>query len=159
VGRPSLIAPAVRYYSGALRASNDADVSTVPPIIPYDGFSQYGWKGGMSDGVLPKHRRLKPAPGLRGRLPFLVRLVHGYYGRESALSESVRESVSAHASSKSPRHRVRSPMDMPSRGSTRTPLAACRIFRALPEVFHRGKACISAPGRHRSCTALGGAEV
>src|SRR5947209_5280443 len=78
---------------------------------------------------------------------------------ESALSEAVRESASAHASSKFPRHRVRSQMDMLSRGSTQTPLAAFQISRTRQELFHRGKACISFPDRRRSCTSLGSAEV
>jgi hypothetical protein len=34
------------------RASNDAAVSIVPPIIRTAGFPQYGWKAGISDGAL-----------------------------------------------------------------------------------------------------------
>lgn len=50
---------------GADRASNDADVSSILPIIPYDGFFQYGWKAGFPSDAFPDHRRLKPAPGMR----------------------------------------------------------------------------------------------
>jgi hypothetical protein len=52
---------------GADRASNDhdADVSSIPPIIPYGGFSQYGWKAGFPSGAFLGDQRLKPAPGIR----------------------------------------------------------------------------------------------
>src|SRR3954451_2358373 len=29
------------------------------------GFSQYGWKAGLSGGAFPNRQRLKPAPGIR----------------------------------------------------------------------------------------------
>jgi hypothetical protein len=44
----------VGWDRGADRASNDADVSSILPIIPYGGFSQYGWKAGISGGTFPK---------------------------------------------------------------------------------------------------------
>jgi hypothetical protein len=93
------------------------------------------------------------------RDPGTISLMCSISERERALSESVRESISAHASSKFLRHRVRFQMDMLSRGSTRTPLAACRIVRTRQVLFHRGKACISSPDRRRSCTSLDAAEV
>src|SRR5262245_25430811 len=70
----------VGYDRGADRASNDADVSSIPPIIPYGGFSPVrleGWpfRRGPSQYI----GQLKPAPGMRwsvsGLRPSFVRLV------------------------------------------------------------------------------------
>src|ERR1017187_1589157 len=55
----------VGWDRGADRASNDADVSSIPPIIPYGWFSQYGWKAGLSGGALPDATQLKSAPDIR----------------------------------------------------------------------------------------------
>jgi hypothetical protein len=76
----ALIIPVVGWDRGANRASNDAAVSTVPPIIRTAGFPQYGWKAGLSDRAFPLHPSLKPAPGMRRRtlglpLPFVRRVV------------------------------------------------------------------------------------
>jgi hypothetical protein len=50
---------------GANRASNDAAVSMVPPIIRTAGFPQYGWKVGVSGSAFPHVAQVKPAPGIR----------------------------------------------------------------------------------------------
>src|SRR5450759_3777078 len=55
----------VGWDRGADRASNDADVSTIPPIIPYGGFSPVRLEGWLSSGAFADHRQLKPAPGVR----------------------------------------------------------------------------------------------
>src|SRR5450631_624097 len=91
--------------------------------------------------------------------PGTVSLLCQVSERVSALNAWARGSASAHASSRFLRHRVRFQMGMPSHGSTRTPLAACRIVRTRQELFHREKACISSPDRRRSCTSLDAAEV
>ena len=51
------------------RASNDADVSSTLPIIPYGGFSPIRLEGWHVGQHLPAHGRLKPAPGIH-RLMF-----------------------------------------------------------------------------------------
>ncbi len=45
--------PAVGWDQGADRASNDADVSLIPPIIPYGGFSPVRLKGRLSGDAFP----------------------------------------------------------------------------------------------------------
>src|SRR6266702_3441657 len=64
---------------GADRASNDADVSSIPPIIPYGGFSPVRLEGWLPSGAFPTHQRPQPAPGMRrpmiGLHPPFVRLV------------------------------------------------------------------------------------
>jgi hypothetical protein len=69
----------VGWDRGADRASNDADVSTIPPIIPYGGFSPVRLEGWLSSGAFPDDRQLKPAPGVRrpmsGLHPPFVHLV------------------------------------------------------------------------------------
>ena len=47
----------VGYDRGADRASNDADVSSIPPIIPYGGFSPIRLEGWLSDGAFPASTR------------------------------------------------------------------------------------------------------
>jgi hypothetical protein len=46
--------PAVGQDRGAVRASNDADVSTIPPIIPYGGFSPVRLQGWYFRRRLPR---------------------------------------------------------------------------------------------------------
>src|SRR6266566_10194 len=46
------------------RASNDADVSSTLPIIPYGGFSPIRLEGWHLERHLPATNRLKPAPGI-----------------------------------------------------------------------------------------------
>ena len=60
--------------------SGDADVSTVPPIIPYGEFSSVRLEGSMSGSAFPIPPSLEPAPGIRRwshglPLPFVHRLV------------------------------------------------------------------------------------
>src|SRR5260370_38921896 len=50
---------------GADRASNDADVSSIPLSFRTAGFPQYGWKAGFPGGAFLDHQQLKPAPGMR----------------------------------------------------------------------------------------------
>src|SRR5208337_498229 len=45
--------PSVGWDQGADRASNDADVSLIPPIIPYGGFSPVRLKGRLSGDAFP----------------------------------------------------------------------------------------------------------
>jgi hypothetical protein len=62
--RLGILALKVNPDRGADRASNDADVSSIPPIIPYGGFSPIrlvGWHVGRH---LPANHQLKPAPGI-----------------------------------------------------------------------------------------------
>ena len=64
-------ATAIHFAAEALRplltdrASNDADVSSTPPIIPHGGFSPIRLEGWHVGQHLPAHGRLKPAPGMR----------------------------------------------------------------------------------------------
>src|ERR1700732_5099077 len=46
------------------RASNDADVSTTSPIIPYGGFSPVRLEGWLSGSAFPHAAQVKPAPGI-----------------------------------------------------------------------------------------------
>jgi hypothetical protein len=66
VGHSSIVGPlgAVGWDHGANRASNDAAVSIVPPIIRTAGFPQYGWKVGLSGSAFPHVAQVKPAPGI-----------------------------------------------------------------------------------------------
>jgi hypothetical protein len=54
-------------------------LSTIPPIIPYGGFSPVRLEGWLSSGAFPDDRQLKPAPGIRrpmsGLHPPFVHLV------------------------------------------------------------------------------------
>src|SRR3954463_9971704 len=61
----------VGYDRGADRASNDADVSSIPPLIPYGGFSPVRLEGWPVRRGLPGRQRLKPAPGMRLLTPGL----------------------------------------------------------------------------------------
>src|SRR5580692_9651792 len=49
----------VGWDRGADRASNDADVSSIPPIIPYGGFSPVRLEDGVSDGAFPTRRSVQ----------------------------------------------------------------------------------------------------
>src|SRR5208337_4466288 len=64
--------PAVGQDQGADRASDDADVSLIPRIIPYGGFSPVRLEGWPIRWGLPETGRLKPAPGMR-RFPLSLR--------------------------------------------------------------------------------------
>ena len=65
----------VGWDDGADRASNDADVSIVPPKIPYGGFSPVRLQGWLVGRCLPaRRRRLTP----RGLLPPFVHPVAGH---------------------------------------------------------------------------------
>jgi hypothetical protein len=56
----------VGWDRGADRASNDADVSSILPIIPYGGFSPVRLEGWHIRRDLPESvNQLKPAPGMR----------------------------------------------------------------------------------------------
>jgi hypothetical protein len=48
-----------RVGPGADRASNDADVSSIPPSFRTAGFPQYGWRAGFPSGAFPDRERLK----------------------------------------------------------------------------------------------------
>ena len=56
----------VGWDRGADRASNDADISSIPPIIPYGGFFP-STAGGLAYQTRPSRHvnQLKPAPGMR----------------------------------------------------------------------------------------------
>src|SRR3954465_7385059 len=69
-GRPASAA-AVGEDRGADRASNDADVSSIPPLIPYGGFSPVRLEGWPVRRGLPGRQRLKPAPGIHLLTPGL----------------------------------------------------------------------------------------
>jgi hypothetical protein len=49
-------AATVEWDRGADRASNDADVSSILPIIPYGGFSSVRRKAGILGGTFPKRQ-------------------------------------------------------------------------------------------------------
>ncbi len=55
----------VGWDAGADRASNDADVSSVPPKIPYGGFSPVRLQGWHLRRGLPLRRLMTASPGLR----------------------------------------------------------------------------------------------
>jgi hypothetical protein len=57
--------PAVGWDRGEDRASNDADVSSIPLSFRTAGFPQYGWKAGLSGGAFPSADQVKSAPGMR----------------------------------------------------------------------------------------------
>src|SRR5215472_17008714 len=81
VGTPITWAPpAVGEARGADRASNDADVSSIPLSFRTAGFPQYGWKDGVSDGAFQRVGQLKPAPGMRWPRPVHVVVISS--GRE-----------------------------------------------------------------------------
>src|SRR3954471_8191058 len=63
--------PSVGEDRGADRASNDADVSSIPPLIPYGGFSPVRLEGWPVRRGLPGRQRLKPAPGIHLLTPGL----------------------------------------------------------------------------------------
>ena len=71
----------VGWDRGADRASNDADVSSILPIIPYGGFSSVRLEGWRIRRDLPESvNQLKPAPGMRWSAiglssPFVHRVV------------------------------------------------------------------------------------
>jgi hypothetical protein len=56
---------------GAERASNDADVSSIPPLIPDGGFSPIRLQGWLSDGTFPNVTALKSAPDIHAATPGL----------------------------------------------------------------------------------------
>jgi hypothetical protein len=56
---------------GADRASNDADVSSIPPIIPYGGFSPIRLEGWLFRWRLSDFHALKSAPDIRNVLASL----------------------------------------------------------------------------------------
>src|SRR3954463_8053789 len=55
----------VGYDRGADRASNDADVSSIPPLIPYGGFSPVRLEGWPVRRGPSQRLRVKPTPGMR----------------------------------------------------------------------------------------------
>ena len=55
----------VGWDRGADRASNDADVSSIPLSFRTAGFPQYGWKAGLSGDAFPDGTQLKSAPDIR----------------------------------------------------------------------------------------------
>src|SRR5215831_5039315 len=60
--------PAVGWDRGADRASNDADVSSIPPIIPYSGFSPVRLEGWPFRRGLPNtSANLSLLPACAGR--------------------------------------------------------------------------------------------
>src|SRR3954463_10893807 len=61
----------VGYDRGADRASNDADVSSIPPLIPYGGFSPVRLERWPVRRGLSQRQRLKPAPGMHLLTPGL----------------------------------------------------------------------------------------
>src|SRR3954465_5102668 len=63
--RAAALSTPVGEDRGADRASNDADVSSIPPLIPYGGSSPVRVEGWPVRRGLPEHQRLKPAPGMR----------------------------------------------------------------------------------------------
>ena len=67
-----------RLDHGANRASNDAAVSMVPPIIRTAGFPQYGGKVGLLGSAFPHVAQVKPAPG--NHLAGLKRAVKTFRG-------------------------------------------------------------------------------
>src|SRR3954454_12506759 len=70
-GRPASAA-AVGKDRGAERASKDAGVPSIPPLIPYGGFSPVRLEGWLVRRGLPGRQRLKPAPGMRLLTPGLA---------------------------------------------------------------------------------------
>src|SRR5262249_26551940 len=58
---------------GAKRASNDADVSSIPLSFRTAGFPQYDWKAGFPRGASLDRQQLKPAPGIAARRPGCIR--------------------------------------------------------------------------------------
>src|SRR5215472_12780286 len=67
--RLPILIPQSGRCRGADRTSNDADVSSTLPIIPYGGFSPIRLEGWQWGSTFPRIRRLKPAPGIH-RLMF-----------------------------------------------------------------------------------------
>src|SRR5271169_7207938 len=68
---------------GADRASNDADVSSILPIIPYGGFSPVRLEGWHIRRDLPETSislSLLPACADRRRFVFALRAPRGHYG-------------------------------------------------------------------------------
>src|SRR5271156_4877323 len=64
----------VGWDRGADRASNDADVSSILPIIPYGGFSPVRLEGGRIRGDLPEASiSLSLLPACAGRRPVCLR--------------------------------------------------------------------------------------
>src|ERR1700704_4149698 len=63
----------VRADRGADRASNDADVSSIPPIIPYGGFSPIRLEGWLFRWRLPGfHASLSLLPAFAAGFPGLL---------------------------------------------------------------------------------------
>jgi hypothetical protein len=56
LGRTDAIASPNCSFARDCFVANDANVSSIPPIIPYGGFPQYGWKDGISDGACATRR-------------------------------------------------------------------------------------------------------
>ena len=64
----------VGWDRGADRASNDADVSSIPPIIPYGGFSPVRLEGWRIRRDLPSTSiSLSLLPACAGRRPVCLR--------------------------------------------------------------------------------------
>src|ERR1700720_426495 len=74
---------AVGWDRGADRASNDVDVSSILPIIPYGGFSPVRLEGWHIRAELPEaliSLSLLPACADRRRFVFALRAPRGHYG-------------------------------------------------------------------------------
>ena len=72
----------VGWDRGADRASNDADVSSILPIIPYGGFSPVRLEGWHIRRDLPEASislSLLPACADRRRFVFALRALRGHY--------------------------------------------------------------------------------